>query len=120
MIINSKGVNLDGNVVADFHRHGVWAKSASALTINNNWVFHVVNSVTDAPVMRSYHGWLGGFTLSESVSTSTVTGNVVAGTWHHGFHVVPQACDDANPDFLFTNNVAHSISGYGAVALNVE
>jgi len=48
-----------------------------------------------------------------------VTNNIVAGSWHHGFHFVPSRCGETNPDFIFEGNLAHSISGYGAVALNV-
>lgn len=39
--------------------------------------------------MQFYFGWKGGFTLSESNMKMVVTNNVVAGTWHHGFHYVP-------------------------------
>lgn len=49
--------------------------------------------------------------------------NIVSGTWHHGFHFKPLACDAAindDSDFIFSGNVAHSISGYGAIALNVN
>lgn len=49
-----------------------------------------------------------------------VTNNVVAGAWHHGYHFDPSDCDAVDPDFVFTNNVAHSISGYGAIARNVD
>ena len=52
----------------------------------------------------------------------------MSGTWHHAFHFKPRECDlsshvaktEDNPDFVFENNVAHSISGYGAIAANVE
>ena len=58
----------------------------------------------------------------------TVTNNIVSGTWHHGFHFEPEACDrdthearvEAQPNWVFRNNIAHSISGYGAIALNME
>jgi hypothetical protein len=48
----------------------------------------------------------------------------VSGTWHHAFHFKPYRCDHypttSDPDyFIFENNIAHSISGYGAIALNV-
>ena len=48
-----------------------------------------------------------------------VTDNIVAGVWHHGYHIVPVECS-SSPDFLFENNVAHSVSGNGAIAANVE
>ena len=47
-----------------------------------------------------------------------VTNNRVAGTWHHGFHFKPSKCDRNDPDYIFENNIAHSISGYGGIAEN--
>ena len=67
-----------------------------------------------------YYGWTGAMTLSESNTQMTVTNNVVAGAWHHGYHFDPSDCDAVTPDFVFTGNVAHSISGYGAIARNVD
>ena len=64
--------------------------------------------------------WKGGMTLSESNVVVEVVGNIVAGSWHHGFHYVPNACGEDNPSWIFENNVAHSISGYGAIAMNVN
>jgi hypothetical protein len=46
------------------------------------------------------------------------TGNVVSGSWHHGFHFTPDRCDGSTSN-KFENNVAHSISGYGAIAKNI-
>ena len=48
-----------------------------------------------------------------------MTGNIAASCWHHGFHYEPEECPP-NGDILFFDNVAHSISGYGAIAANVE
>lgn len=58
--------------------------------------------------------------MSETNKGMVVRNNIAAGSWHHGFHFTPKRCGDTNPDFIFENNVAHSISGYGAVASNVE
>lgn len=69
--------------------------------------------------MGFYAGWLGGFTLSEGNTHTTVTRNIAAGTWHHGFHFEPSACGEGSPSTIFRGNVAHSISGYGAIAKNV-
>ena len=119
IIQESNGIIMRGNVIADFARHGLWAYDSSGLQIDNNWVFHVINEVGAEPIVQHYQGWLGGFTLSENVSNTIVTRNVVAGTWHHGFHFIPQECGVANPSFIFRGNVAHSIMGTGAIALNV-
>jgi len=66
--------------------------------------------------------WLGtppgAYWLSKGNRGFTVTGNIAAASWHHGFHVPGKACDDDSPSFLFENNVAHSISGYGVIGAN--
>lgn len=81
---------LENNVVADFAEHGVWVQNSSGVTLDNNWLFKVVEDLNKEPKMIEYFGWKGGFTLSESNSKMVVTNNVVAGTWHHGFHFVPR------------------------------
>lgn len=140
---NSRNVKFHGNALVSFVEHGVWVKSSSQeLTITDNWVHHVIppddyfGAVTpfDNPVdndwplhkpkMFEYVGWTGAFTLSDSsVKKLLVTGNVASGAWHHGFHYKPLECDDStstgNLETWFENNVAHSISGYGAIAANV-
>lgn len=70
---------------------------------------------------------IGGITATQGTSRMIVTNNIVSGTWHHAFHFKPERCDkdthyvlpDDDPDFIFENNIAHSNSGYGAIALNV-
>lgn len=51
----------------------------------------------------------------------TVTDNIVSGSWHHGFHFTPSRCDGKADHYSFTfeRNIAHSVSGYGAIAANV-
>jgi len=64
----------------------------------------------------------GGITATQGTSKIKVRDNIVSGTWHHGFHFRPLKCDEAigdDTDFVFQGNVAHSISGYGAIAQNV-
>ena len=77
--------------------------------------------------MLEYEGWTGGITASKDVDEIKVEDNTVAGTWHHGFHFIPNLCDGKEtldgstaPTYTFTGNYAHSISGYGAIALNVQ
>ena len=51
----------------------------------------------------------------------TVRNNIASGSWHHGFHFIPLECGagtGANQVTVFRDNVAHSISGYGAIAAN--
>jgi len=73
------------------------------------------------PILADYE--IGGITASQSNSKMTVINNVVSGAWQVAFHFKPLKCDErpnpGNPDYDFYNNVAHSISGNGAVALNV-
>lgn len=63
---------------------------------------------------------MGAMTLSERNRNMVVTDNIVSGAWHHGFHFTPKRCSEDAPDYVFERNVAHTISGYGAIAANVE
>ena len=83
-------VEMSNNIVTRFAEHGVWVQNSKYITLDNNWLFHVIEEQDTEPEMLVYFGWKGGFTLSESNMKMTVTNNVVAGTWHHGFHFVPK------------------------------
>jgi len=119
IVKKSANIILENNVIAEMAEHGVWVQNSKSVTIDGNWVFNVIEHIGKEPAMFEYLGWKGGFTLSESNSKMVVTDNVVAGTWHHGFHIVPYRCTNDSGDFIFRDNIAHSISGYGAIALNV-
>lgn len=120
IVTKSSNISLIDNTVADFAEHGIWVKDSSRVLVDGNWVFHVVENKGKEPAMFEYFGWVGGFTLSEGNRAMEVRNNIAAGTWHHGFHVVPSACGaDDTGDFIFRNNVAHSISGYGVIGKNV-
>ena len=83
-------------------------------------------ALEEYPIIQKYA--IGGITASQGTSKIIVRNSIVSGTWHHGFHFKPRECDtrdhvavsESDPDFVFENNVAHSISGYGAIAANVE
>ena len=70
--------------------------------------------------------YTGAYTLSDDGNNKlTVINNIASGAWHHGFHYTPLKCDTScsTPETevtCFRNNTAHSISGYGAIAKNVE
>ena len=101
IISKSMNVELSHNVVTDFAEHGVWAMNSKNLVLTDNWVFHVVEQVDKPPVMIEYKGWKGAMTLSEGTSFVEARRNVVAGSWHHGFHFVPARCGEANPSWIF-------------------
>ena len=92
IVKKSANIVLKNNIVADFAEHGIWVQNSSSVTIDNNWVFHVIENAGEESKMFEYLFWKGGFTLSEGNSKMIVTDNVVAGTWHHGFHFVPKRC----------------------------
>ena len=119
IVKKSANVILQNNVIADFAEHGVWVQNSQSITIDGNWVFKVIENVGKEPAMFEYFGWKGGFTLSEFNKQMRVTDNIVAGTWHHGFHIVPQKCNNDDGNFIFRRNLAHSISGYGVIGKNV-
>jgi hypothetical protein len=130
IIENSQNVTLIDNAVVSFVRHGILVEKSSRIHLESNWVHHVIPpdwwfSDMGGPEMHKYTGWTGAFTLSNpSNSRLVVINNVASGSWHHGFHYKPLKCDDNvypnNPGTWFQGNVAHSISGYGAVASNIE
>lgn len=130
IIENSKNIELKNNVVADFIQHGIWVKRSSDITIEGNWVHHVPPEVDKIPVVKEYPILqpfaIGGITATQGTARITMKNNIVSGTWHHAFHFKPlnmgKDCadpDDDNNNFVFEGNIAHSISGYGAIALNV-
>lgn len=73
-------------------------------------------------VQNAYTGWTGAVTVSDPTNNKlTITGNRASGAHHHGFHYMPDDCDNNGiAHTVFFGNVAHSISGYGAIAANVE
>ena len=101
-------------------------QNSGSITIDGNWVHYVRPEADEPPKMRAYPEYnegLGAFTLHEGTTKMTVRNNIASGSWHHGFKYRPGKCDEPNQqrdtDFIFENNVAHSISGYGAIAENV-
>lgn len=121
-ITGSQNITFDNNNIISFVENGMWVKSSSKIDVTNNWVHHVIPWVDEEPKMIEYPRiWpLGAMTLSDGTSKMNVRNNVVSGSWHHGFHFKPRKCTGDNGDWVFENNVAHTISGYGAIALNVE
>ena len=80
----------------------------------------MIESLKKEPAFQSFNlDSLGCVTAFSGVSIATFTNNRAAGCWHHGFKFIPAKCDEANPSYVFENNVAHSVSGYGAIAANV-
>lgn len=128
-IENAANVVVEDTVVADFVQQGIWVKSAQEITLERNWV-HMIRPEADAepklkefPILTPYV--IGGITASERTTKITIRDNVVSGSWHHGYHYVPERCDSKTRQpktsaanwHIFENNIAHSISGYGALGL---
>ena len=121
-ILNSKNISLINNTVADFAENGIWAQNSKSVVFDGNWVFKVVAVPNEEPKFIEFDVGkkdTGCFTIYQGVGNALVQNNRAAGCWHHGFKFIPQKCDEDNPDYKFVNNVAHTISGYGAIALNV-
>lgn len=129
----SMNITLEDNAIVNFVEHGLWVKKSVDIKIDRTWIHHVIPphyyfEDLGGPKMHRYQGWTGCFTLSEENNRRlVVTNNVASGCWHHGFHFLPRDCTDTQaPANLagdqgtwFAGNVAHSISGYGAIAANV-
>ena len=86
IISKSMNINLINNIVTDFAEHGIWAMDSRNLRFIDNWVFHIIEQADNEVIMIDYKGWKGAMTLSESNILVEVVGNIVAGSWHHGYH----------------------------------
>lgn len=103
-IKNSYSIQLVNNAIVDFVQHGLKVTNSHDILIDENWLFYVRPEADEEPKMFYYpedpEGF-GAFTLSEGNHGMTVTNNIAAGSWHHGFHFVPNKCEENNPDFIF-------------------
>ena len=127
MMQNANNVNFSDNSIVNHVEHGLWIKQSTSITFDNNWVIYVYPQDyyfgEDGPVIDEWEGWTGCVTVSDTSNNKLViTNNIASGCWHHGYHFIPLDCDEAideNTKTYFFNNIAHSISGNGAVAANV-
>ena len=129
---NSANIEIVDTTVADFIQQGIWLTNSWNCTLDGVWVHHVIPEVDTIPEMDAYpiieKYAIGGITASQGTSDMTIRNSIVSGVWKTGYHFTPEECDEdshqvvsgSNSDFVFENNLAHSISGYGAVAANVE
>lgn len=94
----------------------MWVEDSSSIVINNN-IAGKVFFHPDYEEAEKFWKFIvpGVFELASGTSSMTVTNNIAFSGWHHGYQVQGHECDDNNPTWVFENNVAHSISGYGAV-----
>jgi hypothetical protein len=79
--------------------------------------------IREFPILGDYE--IGGITATQGSGLARITlkRNIISGTYHHAFHFKPKPCTGSTAelnDFVFEDNVAHSISGYGAVAANTN
>ena len=111
LIGNSKGVILDGNVIHDHQQVGIAAWKSHDLTVTNNVVSWIRPYNADKPSFLTWAGNIGGILITGS-DPYLMKDNIVAGAWHTGFFFPSKGCGDAS---VHTGNVAHSISGYGAI-----
>ena len=128
-MVNAENITFSDSSIVSHVEHGVWLRSGNnKITLDNNWVHYIIPhryyfEELGGPKMFEYTGWTGCMTLSDpSNNRLIVTNNVVSGCWQYGFHYVPLQCNevvDADTVIYFFGNVAHSISGYGAIAANV-
>mmetsp|Transcript_43997 Transcript_43997/g.58365 ORF Transcript_43997/g.58365 Transcript_43997/m.58365 type:complete len:281 (-) Transcript_43997:2481-3323(-) len=113
--LESKKITLKNNSIFDAVLFGLLANTTSDIVIENNIVSGVRPELEPKPA--SLGKWKkpnGGFDLI-GASSMTVRNNTASGTWHSGFRVPAKKCDDANPGNVIEDNVAHSISGFGAI-----
>ena len=117
-IMNSQRVTLTNNNIHDFVYYGLFAERAGNLVLEGN----ILSGVRPAflPLKENpYLKWdfpTGAFELGyDSVQAITVKNNTASGAWHMGFRLPSKKCGDSNPKNKISDNVAHSISGFGVI-----
>jgi parallel beta-helix repeat protein len=69
IIENSVNVQLKDNVIADQVRQGIWVKTSDSITIDGNWVHHILPDDDDPPVINQWpilgDYEIGGITASQ-------------------------------------------------------
>lgn len=88
---------------------------------------HIMPEVDVDPVIRVFpilgEYEIGGISASQGTARITLKRNIISGTYHQAFHFPPKPCTGTTEElnsFVFEDNVAHSISGYGLVASNTN
>lgn len=113
-IATSKKVKLQNNAIFDMVEYGVRATAASDITLEDNILVGVTPNMTRPGLLMEWENVNGGFELIDA-SSMTVRNNTAAGTWHSGFRVPGVACEASKPSNVIEDNIAHSISGFGAL-----
>lgn len=98
-------------MIHDHQLFGIRAEKSSDLTIMNNVISWIRPDNLPEPPYLTWSTIVGGINVSEC-EPFLVKDNTVAATWHSGYQLPAKKCGDAS---VHTGNVAHSISGYGAI-----
>jgi hypothetical protein len=116
-VIDSRQVTLSNNIVYHFFEKGLKVEKSFFVTIDNNRIGHIGHSWDDQFTYFVWEGFKGG-AVALSGSDLVVRDNVAFGANYYGFEYNALKCDDRlTPTTVFENNVAHSIAGYGFIAL---
>ena len=101
-------------MIHDHQLNGIGATKSSDLTVNGNIVSWIRPANEPEPAYMVWEGSdpeIGGIVLTSN-EPFTMNDNIVAGAWHVGMKFPARKCGDPA---VYTGNVAHSISGYGAI-----
>ena len=116
----SREVPFSNNVVYHFFEHGLKVEGSYFVTLDNNRIGHIGPSWDDQFAYFTWKDFKGGAVgLTEGGNGDLVVRNNVAfGANYYGFEYNALKCDDRlAPTTVFENNIAHSIAGYGFIAL---
>ena len=126
-IVSAENVVIEDSSIVNHVEHGLWILQSSDITFKDNWIIYIYPQdyyFENGPVFDEWEGWTGCVTISDPNNNRLlIQNNIASACWHHGFHYLPLSCTDpvdANSKIRFEGNVAHTISGNGAVAANVD
>ena len=116
VVINfSKNVNMQNNVIHDFLNYGMRVEDSYNIMAEGNLVSSI-KPVRD-PTFNEWEVPVAAYLFADN-NESAARSNTAASSWGAGFIYDALDCNDNDaPAFIFEHNIAHSISGFGAIAV---
>jgi hypothetical protein len=108
----SKNVDLQDNVIHDFLHYGMRVENSYNIKVEGNFISSI--KPERYPKFNEWKVPVAAYLFANNKAT-TVQGNTASSSWGAGFIYDARDCDDSTPEFVFQHNIAHSISGFGAV-----
>ena len=115
-IKSSQQITIKDTTIYNFITYGLWTDGGGHITLENNIMIGITPQIADHHPDLEWPLPCGGFDIAYAGGGMTLRNNTVSGVWHSGFRVYSHTCGDE--DLAITDNVAHSVSGFGVIVLN--